>query len=87
MDTLTLLPVSLPSLPPSLPPIGPFLPNYQANPSPPFSYGLQRIDHVVSNVPQLLPVVNHLMRMTVRKKGGREGGRALEQQSNCISRF
>ncbi|EWM22209.1 4-hydroxyphenylpyruvate dioxygenase [Nannochloropsis gaditana] len=43
---------------------GPFLPNYQETPIPPLSYGLQRIDHVVSNVPQLLPVVNHLMEMT-----------------------
>jgi len=56
-----------PSLPPSLPPaLGPFLPNYQSSPSPPLSYGLQRIDHVVSNVRHLLPVANHLMGMTVR---------------------
>lgn len=43
---------------------GPFLPNYQSSPSPPLSYGLQRIDHVVSNVRHLLPVANHLMGMT-----------------------
>ncbi|EKU23402.1 4-hydroxyphenylpyruvate dioxygenase, partial [Nannochloropsis gaditana CCMP526] len=46
----------------------------QETPIPPLSYGLQRIDHVVSNVPQLLPVVNHLMEMTVWEggKGGKE---------------
>lgn len=35
----------------------PFLPGYQPTPGPAISYGLQRIDHVVGNVPALLPAV------------------------------
>lgn len=43
---------------------GAFLPNYQTVDSPPNTYGLKRIDHVVSNVPSLLDTVNHITKMT-----------------------
>jgi 4-hydroxyphenylpyruvate dioxygenase len=43
---------------------GPFLPNYEALAGPDTSYGIQRIDHIVANVPQLLPAVNYLMQAT-----------------------
>lgn len=33
------------------------LPNYETTPGPDLTYGIQRLDHVVGNVPQLLPVV------------------------------
>lgn len=37
---------------------GPFLPGYEPTPGPDLSYGIRRIDHVVGNVPELLPVVS-----------------------------
>ena len=43
---------------------GPFLPNYAAVQSPPVTYGIQRIDHIVGNVPSLLEAVNYIARMT-----------------------
>lgn len=43
---------------------GDFLPNYEPTPSPPITYGLQRIDHAVSNVPNLFEGVDYLMNAT-----------------------
>jgi 4-hydroxyphenylpyruvate dioxygenase len=44
--------------------VGAFLPKYQAVQSPPFSYGIQRMDHIVGNVPSLVETVNYVARMT-----------------------
>jgi 4-hydroxyphenylpyruvate dioxygenase len=41
--------------------IGPFLPNCNLVASPDINYGLDRIDHIVTNVPVLFDVVDHLM--------------------------
>jgi len=43
---------------------GPFLPGYELVSGRPISYGLERLDHAVGNVPQLLPVANYIMRFT-----------------------
>lgn len=37
---------------------GPILPNYEETPGPEVTYGIQRMDHLVGNVPQLLPAVS-----------------------------
>jgi hypothetical protein len=39
---------------------GPFLPSYEAVDAPKVSYGLQRLDHLVGNVPNLLDTVSYL---------------------------
>eukprot|EP00798_Chlamydomonas_sp_ICE-L_P024026 gene24026-9601_t len=44
---------------------GPFLSNYTpVEDAPTVSYGLQRLDHAVGNVPELLPVLEYVMRFT-----------------------
>lgn len=44
---------------------GPFLPGYLATPEEPeLCYGLQRLDHAVGNVEQLLPTVQRIMGFT-----------------------
>jgi hypothetical protein len=51
---------------------GPYLPGYAPTPEEPaISFGLQRLDHAVGNVPQLLPAVNHIIGFT---GGLRRGG-------------
>lgn len=42
----------------------PFLPGYESVDAPPNSYGLRRVDHVVTNVPDLLKMINHKVTMT-----------------------
>eukprot|EP00455_Lapot_gusevi_P009264 TRINITY_DN1413_c0_g1_i1.p1 TRINITY_DN1413_c0_g1~~TRINITY_DN1413_c0_g1_i1.p1 ORF type:complete len:446 (-),score=195.25 TRINITY_DN1413_c0_g1_i1:153-1490(-) len=43
---------------------GVFFPGYVAVDSPPFSYGLKRIDHVVGNVPNLVEAVTYICKFT-----------------------
>lgn len=43
---------------------GPCMPNYKSVDSPDFSYGLQRLDHCVGNVPELLKVIDYVNGMT-----------------------
>lgn len=43
---------------------GPYLPNYAPVNSPDLNYGLTRIDHTVSNVPNLIEAVDYAMGMT-----------------------
>lgn len=43
---------------------GPFLPGYEAVDAPPLDYGLKRLDHIVTNVPNLMDSVNHVIKMT-----------------------
>lgn len=44
---------------------GPFLPGYTSTPDEPaISYGLQRLDHAVGNVPQLVEKLEHIMGFT-----------------------
>lgn len=44
---------------------GPFIPGYEAaKDSPEVSYGLQRLDHAVGNVPELMPVVEYVAGFT-----------------------
>jgi 4-hydroxyphenylpyruvate dioxygenase len=43
---------------------GPFLPGYVSVDRPPISYGLERVDHIVGNVPRLFDVTDYLMGMT-----------------------
>ncbi|GBG86679.1 hypothetical protein CBR_g41741 [Chara braunii] len=43
---------------------GPFLPNYRPVEAPICTLGLTNIDHVVGNVPQLLPAVQYIANMT-----------------------
>jgi 4-hydroxyphenylpyruvate dioxygenase len=44
---------------------GPYLPGYEAvTDVPTVDYGLERIDHAVGNVPELLPAVNYIMGFT-----------------------
>eukprot|EP00878_Enallax_costatus_P016232 GHUV01017025.1.p1 GENE.GHUV01017025.1~~GHUV01017025.1.p1 ORF type:complete len:376 (+),score=123.06 GHUV01017025.1:262-1389(+) len=44
---------------------GPYLPGYTATPDEPkISYGLQRLDHAVGNVPKLIEQVEHIMGFT-----------------------
>ena len=43
---------------------GPFLPGYSAvEGAPAVSYGLQRLDHAVGNVPELMPVLDYVARV------------------------
>lgn len=41
-----------------------FLPNYENVDSPDICYGIERVDHVVTNVPKLFEAVDYLMKMT-----------------------
>ena len=43
---------------------GAFLPKYEKVDAPVFSYGLERVDHVVGNVPRMKEVVEYLMKAT-----------------------
>jgi len=43
---------------------GPYLPGYEAVDAPKLTYGLKRMDHVVSNVPNLMNTVGYFMKMT-----------------------
>ena len=43
---------------------GPFLPNYEPTPAPDATFGLVRLDHAVSNVPNLFEAVDYLMNAT-----------------------
>ena len=43
---------------------GPFLAGYTPVDSPPLSYGLQRLDHAVGNVPNLEKAVSYIARLT-----------------------
>lgn len=43
---------------------GPFLPNTQAVDSPDINYGITRVDHIVTNVPNLFAAVDHVMGFT-----------------------
>ena len=43
---------------------GPFLPNYELCQTPDLNFGIERLDHCVSNVPKLFDAVDHLMNMT-----------------------
>ena len=53
---------------------GPFLPNFEEVDIEPYSFGLQRIDHCVGNVPELFEVTDYLMKITgARRSVTREG--------------
>lgn len=43
---------------------GPFLPNYTTVNTPDISYGLRRLDHIVSNVPSLFDAVDYINELT-----------------------
>jgi 4-hydroxyphenylpyruvate dioxygenase len=43
---------------------GPFLPNCQVVDSPDINYGITRLDHIVTNVPNLFEAVDHIMGFT-----------------------
>lgn len=74
-------------LPPTHPPThpypllqGPFLPGYESVEGPAVSYGLQRLDHAVSNVHALLPAVRYLAGATGGVGGG--GGSVTMPRGN-----
>lgn len=46
---------------------GPFLPGYEASMTPDISYGIMRLDHAVSNIPNLFTGVDYLMKATGRQ--------------------
>jgi hypothetical protein len=63
---------------------GPFLPNYKPVDSPVHSYGLQRMDHCVGNVPTLFEATDYLSKVTGAYST--PAGYLLGHQASVLSR-